>query len=361
METNAALRRTSVLLGVDKVGSAIEFIDPVTCSSLCRLPTPVAPHDIVLSEDQRHAYVTIYGDGMYGANAIPGKQVLVIDVAGRRINDSIWLDPFDSPHGITLDRRGLLWVTSDRHSRVIAFSQQTRRRVQEVGTENTGTHWVLASPVDDLLFCSNKDVSQVTVIDPFRARLVKQIKVPHGTEGMAFAPDGTLYAADHKKFEILVINPASLAVENVIRLKLAGSEEPPCSHHMRLAVSPLGDVLAVASYHCDLLILVDLEAPDRQAVVPTGRGPMALAFVPSDVPAALTPFGQALKLFLSNHDEGTVSVVDARHARVERTFACGSGIEALLFAPTPWIAEQVSAGAADCSVAPDDHPAGLRE
>ncbi len=339
METNNASRRTTVLLGVDKVGSAIEFIDPVTCRSLCRLPTPVAPHDIVLSKDQRHAYVTIYGDGMYGANPTPGKQVLVIDVAERRIDDAIWLDPFDSPHGITLDRRGLLWVTSDRHSRVIGFSQKTRRRVQEIGTENTGTHWVLASPVHDLLFCSNKDVPQVTVIDPLLACLVTQIKVPHGTEGMAFAPDGTLYAADHKKFEILVINPASLAVEHVIKLKVAEPGEPLRSHHMRLAVSPLGDVLAVAAYHRDLLILVDLKATERQAVVPTGRGPMALAFLPPGVAAPLTPSGQALKLFLSNHDEGTISLVDAGQGLVERTFACGSGIEALLLASHEPVAE----------------------
>ncbi len=311
-----------ILIGIDKVGSAIEFIDPSLQHSVASLVTTVAPHDVVLGAEGRFAYVTLYGDGVYRANQNPGKKVLVLDLVSRTIVDTIPLDPYDSPHGITLDRRGLIWVTCDPHARIVALSVESKSLVGEVGTENTGTHWVLASPTRDLLFCSSKNERMISVIDPASMRLERQIMVPHGTEGIAFGPDGTLYAADHKEFCVLVIDGNRMEIVSKIMLEGADLSDPMESHHMRLLVSPDGGMLAVAAYHRDLLILVDLEYGSRQKVLRTGKGPMALAFSPLS----------GNQLFLSNHDEGTVSVVDFKAGRIESTFPCGQGIEALIFA-----------------------------
>ena len=313
-----------MLIAIDKIGSAVEFVETSGAPyprPEQRIATSPAPHDLVLSRDGRRAYVTLYGDGKYKANPSPGNQILVIDLASQMVVDSISLAPFDSPHGITLDAQGLLWVDADPYSRVLAIRPETKQIVAEIDTGNDGTHWVLASPVTGMLFCSSKEHPVISVIDPVERRLIRQIKTPHGTEGIAFSPDGTLYAADHKEPEILIIDGGRLEVVSSVALQIEPPHEQLSSHHMRLAVSSDGRTLAAAAYHHDTLMLVDLHQSERQVAILTGAGPMALEFAPQD----------ATRLYLSNHDEGTVSVVDLDAGRIEHTFVCGRGIEALRF------------------------------
>jgi hypothetical protein len=48
---------------------------------------------------------------------------------------------------------------------------------------------------------------------------------------------------------------------------------------------------------------------------------MAMAFDPGD----------RSQLYLSQHDEGTMAVVDVEQARIVRTFPCGQGVESMAF------------------------------
>jgi hypothetical protein len=55
---------------VDKVGGYIRFFDPATDKELASFqPSDVPgikPHDIAISDDHKTAYVSVYGDGVYG-------------------------------------------------------------------------------------------------------------------------------------------------------------------------------------------------------------------------------------------------------------------------------------------------------
>jgi hypothetical protein len=82
------------LVAVDKLGSGLEFVDPSTKKSIKRLSLPARPHEIVVSADKKLAYVTIYGDGIYGNNTHRGHQLAVIDLTRREKVGEIELNPF---------------------------------------------------------------------------------------------------------------------------------------------------------------------------------------------------------------------------------------------------------------------------
>jgi DNA-binding beta-propeller fold protein YncE len=312
---------TRQLVVVDKVGGALLFVDPggeVTQ----RLAMPRGPHEIVLSPDGAHAFVSIYGTGTFRENPNPGFEVERVRLADGMPAGTFAISPWTSPHGLTFDRAGLLWTSCDRHGVVVAISVDDGRVLGTVETGSFGTHWVLATLDGSKLFTSNKHDAFMSVIDPAQMRMTGRISVPHGTEGLAMSPDGRwLFAADHHEPAVLRIDAEREEVVEV--LALIGVEANPlrASHHMRLRVSPDGALLCVAAYHYDRLFLIETADGTRQRVVPTGRGPMAMAFDPGD----------RSQLYLSQHDEGTMAVVDVEQARIVRTFPCGQGVESMAF------------------------------
>jgi DNA-binding beta-propeller fold protein YncE len=121
--------------------------------------------------------------------------------------------------------------------------------------------------------------------------------------------------------EVLRIDVEREEVVEVIALCGVESNTLLGSHHMRLRVSPDGAVLCVAAYHYDKLFLIDTGDTRHQRTVQTGMGPMAMAFDPAN----------PVHLYLSNHDNGTIAVVDIEQARILRTFPCGQGVESMAF------------------------------
>src|ERR1044072_8578294 len=84
---------TSGLIMVDKVGGQVRFFDPATDKELASFaPSPEAgskAHEVAISPDHKTAYVTVYGDGVYGNNPHPGHDVAIVDLASRKITGSI--------------------------------------------------------------------------------------------------------------------------------------------------------------------------------------------------------------------------------------------------------------------------------
>ena len=318
LRTSSCERR---LLAVDKVGGALLFVDP-SGEVTRRLPMPRGPHEIVLSPTGTHALISIYGTGTFRDNPEAGFEIEQLDCAAGVLVGRIEISPWTSPHGLTFDSAGLLWTSCDPHGVVLAISIEEAKVVAAVETGSFGTHWVLASPDGNKLFTSNKHDPFISVIDPLLRRMTARIPVPNGTEGLSLSADGRwLFAADHRVPAILRIDVEREEIAETIRLNGVDADNTRASHHMRLLTSANGSLLCVASYHYDRLFLIDTTDTSTQKTVHTGKGPMGMAFDPAE----------PTHLYLSNHDEGTISVVDVLAGRILRTFSCGQGVESMAF------------------------------
>src|SRR5215470_10301117 len=172
---------TSGLIMVDKVGGQVRFFDPATDRELASFPpAPEAgakAHELAISPDHKTAYVTVYGDGVYGNNPHPGHTVAIIDLASRRMVGSIDVSPYQAPHGIQVDAAGNLYLACDLSRKVLILDPVKRRIVAAIDVEGTG-HWLALLPDASKLYVANKnDRPFISVVDVKARRMVARIPV----------------------------------------------------------------------------------------------------------------------------------------------------------------------------------------
>ena len=284
---------------------------------------PRGLHELVVTPDKKTAYVSIYGDGIYGNNTHPGHQVAVIDLAARKLVDFIDVSPFFAPHGMTLDASGMLWLTCDKSSHLLVIDPRARTVLTAIPTVVPGTHWIVGHPGGKKFYGSNKDNAFIFVFDVDSRTIARKIPVPNGTEGIAISPDGKrVYASDHEKAKVLVIDTARDEVVQTV--DLVGYPEIPTyeDHEMRLRVSPDGRYLLVSAYKWDRAVILETADLSRQALLKTRKGPMGLAFS-----------ADSKKAYLADHDSGSISVIDLTKKEIADTFACGTGVETMELIP----------------------------
>jgi YVTN family beta-propeller protein len=304
---------TDGLLLIDKVGGFVRFLDPVTYAERSNLALPKNPHDFALSADRRFAYVPIYGPGVYGRNAEPGHEIHVIDLAARKVAKVIDLSPYKSPHGIQIDERGLLYVTAELDRTIVVVDPQAGKVVDTIAHEGSG-HWIAVLPDGSKAYVASKnDKLFVSVLDLRTRKLVGNVPMPRGTQGVTASPDGKrVIALDYAEPEMTVIDTATDEVIERIRLDATAGA-------YKAYFSPDGHwLLTMAGSTINVFDASDLHEPQRSVTV--GAFPMGIAFA-ADGKTAL----------VANHGDGTISVLDLATAAVTKTFKAGAGIETLTF------------------------------
>lgn len=310
------------LVVVNKLGDTINFFDAANSRLKGSLKLPANPHEIVIASDGRTAYVSIYGDGIYGNNTHPGHQIAVLDLASRQVTGMIDISPYQAPHGLAFDAQGNLWATCDKSNAVIVVDPKQRRVIGAVPTGTHGTHWIVMSPDGRTAYTSNKDTDYLCVIDTVSRRVTRSIPAADGTEGICLSPDGTLlYAFSHMgsglpqavtPAALLVFNTATGSLQRRVPLLKLGTIDFFADHEGRVRVSPDGRYILVAAFNWNKAVVLpaDLSA---QKMLEAGAGPMGFAF-PPDAP------GHA---YVANSNAGTISIIDLSSATIIGTFASG--------------------------------------
>jgi DNA-binding beta-propeller fold protein YncE len=311
---------TSGLIMVDKVGGQVRFFDPTTDKELASFaPAPEAgskAHEIAISPDHETAYVTVYGDGVYGNNPHPGHTVAIVDLASRKMTGSIDIAPHQAPHGIQVDAKGLLYVACDLSRKVLILDPVKRTLVAAIDVEGTG-HWLALLPHASKLYVANKnDKPFVSVVDVKSRKMIGRISIPNGTQGIVASPDGkTVLVADFSEPVLHVISTEKDAQIDSVRV--TGVERGL----YKVFFSPDGRrvLTALPSGQVNIFDAANLHAPQK-VLKSAGTALMGFAFA-ADGKTAL----------VGNHGEGTVTRFDLDSGTVLGTFAAGKGVETLAY------------------------------
>lgn len=301
---------------VDKIGSHVRFFDPNSFQEIASLPVPARPHDFALSADHKRAYVTIYGDGIYGNNPHPGHQIVVIDTASHQLVDTIDVAPYKAPHGIQIDSSGDLLVACDLDRKILVIDPTTHKILKTMDAIGTD-HWIALAPDGKKVYTSNKnDRDFSTVVSTKTGEPVGKIPSPSGTEGVSVSPDGKLVAVlsfSKPSFAIVETKTDTIRAQVPLDHQTEGAFKP--------VFSPDGKWLIVLSDISDSMNVLranDLTGP--QTYIKTGKAPMGVGYS-ADGKTAL----------IANHGDGTVSVFDLTSLTIRKTFHAGSGIETLSY------------------------------
>src|SRR6187399_285722 len=307
---------TAGLIMIDKRGGYVRFFDPSTLKEVSSLKTEAPPHELAISSDHKTAFVPLYGDGVYGRNPNPGHKIVAIDLATRKVRNTIDVSPYQAPHGLQVDDKGMLYASCDLSRKFLVIDPKTGTIQAAIDTEGTG-HWAAVLPDGSKAYVANKnDRLFVSVIDLKTRKMIGKVPMPKGTQGITASPDGKrVIAIDFTDPQFYVIDTATDKIIDTVVV------EKNTIGPFRARYSPDGSILITANHMNALANIFDvknLHAPQKTLTV--GQQAFGIAFS-ADGKTAL----------VSNHGDGTISVIDMTKSQVARTFMAGSGIETLAY------------------------------
>ncbi|HEY2844713.1 MAG TPA: YncE family protein [Bryobacteraceae bacterium] len=308
---------TQGLIMIDKLGGFVRFFDPVSLAELSSFSIPDGPpHELTITPDHKTAYIPIYGDGVYGRNPHPGHIIAIVDLASKKMTGTIDVSPYIAPHGLQVDANGTLYATCDLSRKFLVIDPKTRSITAAIDTEGTG-HWIAVLPDGSKAYVANKnDRPFVSVIDVKARKMTGKISMPNGTQGITVSPDGKrVLAVDYKDPKFFVIDTKTDQLIDTVAV------EKNTRGPFRIKYSPDGLKLVTCDDQEGLAnVFSTRDLHGAQQVLTVGKTPFGIAFS-ADSKTAL----------VSNHGDGTISVIDLPGSKVVKTFKAGTGIETLSY------------------------------
>lgn len=316
------------LVVLDRAHDRALLVDPSTRAVLARVPTGLAPHELSVTGDGRHAYVANYGvdEGDpagpgFGAASPPEGSVTVLDlqtgsvvrtlrpfrVAAGRVMDA----PFRRMHGVQVAvDGGRLWLTAEADSGVVEMDARTGEVLMLWKTGAGMSHTLVGSSGGRKLFIANRWSDSVTVIDRLT---VTAHRIPTGRrpEGLALSPSSReLWVGNRGDHTITVIDARA---QRRVATFDAGGLDP-----VRLTFRPDGSEVWVANRESRELAVFDARSRELVDRLPLEVEPLALQFAPD---------GQ--RLYVTAPEAGRVLVVDARRRHLLDSFETGGSPDGL--------------------------------
>ena len=307
------MQNVTGMIGVDKMGAEIIFLDPTTYEvekTLKGFQRTV--HELLVVPETGTAYVPIFGDGIHGRNPNPGYLLCVIDLKNRTHAADIDLRPYIAPHTLKLGPDGFVYITCENSAVVAVIDRSTNTVVDAIDSGSTNGHRLIIAPDGQRLYTENEEDSTVSVIDLPKRKLLGKIATPRALAGITISPDGrTVIAVDDIEPSLFLIDTVAGKVEATVRLEGV----PEAAQIARY--SPDNKVLAVTSLKSNTVSLID-PSFRRQAAVKVGDQPMDMAF-------------RGDELFVACQGDGSVHVVDIPRRRNKHHFKAGTGCESVGF------------------------------
>ena len=309
------------LIGIDKVGDKIRFFDPENFEETEVLDIK-NHHEVAISPDHRFAYVTDFGKFVHNQFVEKGHGITILDLVSRTPAGSIETGGYLGPHGMRFDAGGRLWVIFEETGElgVVDLGTNTLAEVYDVGAGDRRPPFIELVPEQNKIYVSSK-LGDIIVFDTDRRRVLCEIDVPHGTEGITLSPDGRrLVVAENSKQALLVIDTATDKIVETIALKGAVMSSPNRSRLVRVRFSNDGKYLVSNNYVSGVIHIHDGERPAEHMVLPVAKGPQGMAFTEDNQ-----------RVVISNHDCGVATVIDLDDRKAVGCFEFGMGIETLAF------------------------------
>jgi YVTN family beta-propeller protein len=177
-----------VLVALNKNEATMAIIDPNTMNILGKVPTGDGPHEVVISADGKTAFVANYGA------QTPGSTLSVIDLETQKELRRVDLTPLLRPHGLVMGKDGKVYFTAEVNRAVARYDPVTNKVDWMSGTGQNGSHMLVLSPDQNIIYTANIGSDSVTAIQmkptaPGPARIT-HIPVGRQPEAIDISPDG---------------------------------------------------------------------------------------------------------------------------------------------------------------------------
>ncbi len=294
------------LLVLNKEEATLSILDAASGKLLGSVSTGEGPHEIVVSDDGKLAYVSNYGTG-----PAPGHTISVIDVDARKELRRVDIAPLARPHGLWFTN-GKLYFTAETNRRIARYDPASNNIEWQFETGQNGTHMLLVTRDAKKIFTSNIGSDSVSAIEQTGDGTWAQtlISVGKGPEGIDLSPDGRhVWSAHSRDGGVSVIDAASKKVLQTIDIATKRSN--------RIKLTPDGKFALVSDLDAGEVIVLDTTARKEIKRLAVGRM----------VEGILIP--DNARAFVAVNGDNYVAEIDLKTWEVRRKLPAGKGPDGL--------------------------------
>jgi YVTN family beta-propeller protein len=305
----------AVLLVANKSDRTLGIVDPEAGQQVATVAEDATTgHEIAASPDGRLAYVPIYGNSGVGLPGTDGRNMLVINIATRKVSGNLDFGHGVRPHcAVFGPKDGLLYVTTEIDQTVTVIDPHTLKIVGTIPTGQPESHMLAITPDGRRGYTANVGPGTVSVLDMQARKTLAVIPVSGHVQRISVSVDGsTAFTADQTKPQLAAIDTATNKVNTWIPLPAKGYGTAP---------TPDGRWLVVAMPSANKVAVVDL-------------GTMKVAHT-IDVPSApqeilVRPDGRAA--YASCDSSHKIAAIRTSDWTVEKLIDAGGGADGLAWA-----------------------------
>lgn len=273
-----------ILLVADKGDATLGLIDPQNGAQIATVAEAgVTGHEVAVSRDGRLAYVPIYGNSGVGKPGTDGKNMVVVDIASRKVVGNLDFGRGVRPHcALFGPKDGLLYVTTELDKSIAVISPKTLKIVGAIPTSQPESHMLAISPDGKRGYTANVGPGTVSVLDMASRKTITVIPVSKQVQRIAVSTDGKLvFTSDQTKPQLAVIDASNNKIKTWIPLPGFGYGAAPTAdgHWLVIAVPSANQVAVVDLKTMKVAHVIDVPAAPQETLIrPDGK----IAYVSCD-------------------------------------------------------------------------------
>ena len=303
------------LLVANKGDNSIGMIDPVSGRQVAEVAEGgVTGHEIVASPDGKLAYVPIYGDSGVGQPGTDGTNMVVIDLASRKVIGNVDFGKGVRPHCPKLGpRSGLLYVSTELDRSITIVDPATLKIIGSIPTGQEQSHMLAITRDGRRGYTANVGPGTVSVLDMEARKTIAIIPVSGQIQRISLSVDDSMiFTSDVTKPQLAVIDTVTNKVKTWIPLPGLGyGSATTADGRWLLVVLPLVHQLAV----------VDLSAMKVARTIDLPTRPQEVLVSPDQKTA-----------YVSCDQSGKVAAISLSDWKVTNLIDAGKGADGLAWA-----------------------------
>jgi YVTN family beta-propeller protein len=223
--SGASSNSHGLLLVANKGDQTLGIIDPELGKQVATVPEGgVTGHEVIASPDGRLAYVPIYGDSGVGKPGSDGSNLVVIDIASRKVVGNVDFGHGVRPHcPLFGPKDGLLYVTTEIDNSITVIDPHTLKTVGLISTSRPESHMLAISHDGRHGYTTNVGSGTVSVLDMASRKTVDVIPVASVVQRITLSVDDHFaFTSDQLKPQLAVIDTSTRKVKSWVPLRTPG-------------------------------------------------------------------------------------------------------------------------------------------
>jgi DNA-binding beta-propeller fold protein YncE len=304
-----------LLLVVNKGEQTLGIVSPGSYEQLAAVPEGgITGHEVAASPDGKFAYVPIYGNSGVGRPGTDGRNMVVIDIAARKVIGDVDFGHGVRPHCAVFEpNEGLLYVTTELDKSITIVDPRTLKIVGSIPTDQPESHMLAITRDGQRGYTANVGPGTVSVLDLKARKTIAVVPVARNIQRISLSVDDKmLFTSDQTKPQLAVIDTSTNRIKAWVPLPASGYGSAPTRD---------GRWLIVAVPAANKVAVVDLEAMKVAHVIDVPRAPQFVLVRPDNQMA-----------YVSCDSSHQVAVINVSTWRVDKLIDAGKGADGLAWA-----------------------------